>query len=211
MRRQLVMLSGGLDSMVLMWEALQNAEDRSKVIGAWVNYGQKNCLREEMAVKILAAEFNFSLAVYEATELFKYNSQSGLLYANYDREADTVESAELRNRNALLANYIAATLQEPTTLLFAAHKTSAPYPDCTSSFYTLLRKLLLLSTNGLVDVGAPYIHKTKQQIVKRAWDLGLTKKDLEMSYSCYYTEECGKCPACKARKEALELFGHFHK
>lgn len=206
--RDIVLLSGGLDSTILLWDKLQTKQDRD-VVAAWIDYGQRNATREHICVVNICREFNCKLAVYECAELFKYNDVSGLLRKSLDA-ADTVQKAELVNRNALLLNYIAAQgIGRPTTLYVGAHQTAAPYADCTKQFYTICNRLLKYSTSGMVGVKAPYIKMDKQGVMKRAWDLGLTKKALEMTWSCYYDNECGECPACKNRRRALEMFGNL--
>ena len=196
---KLLLLSGGLDSACLFWYLF------SKGIAfhcMWIDYGQRNAQQERKAAERLCAQNNKALKCIDARNIFK-GINSTILYAQ-DNSIHTVTSAELQNRNAVLISIAAAHCKEPTTILVAAHRTPAPYADCTQQFYTRMSKAISYSTNGKVDVEAPFIRLTKFNVLKKGWEAGMSREEIESTVSCYNGNNCGKCPACKSRREILK-------
>jgi 7-cyano-7-deazaguanine synthase in queuosine biosynthesis len=66
-----------------------------------------------------------------------------------------------------------------------------------------MSKAISYSTNGKVDVEAPFIRLTKFKVLKKGWEAGMSRQDMEATVSCYEGNNCGKCPACKSRREAI--------
>lgn len=196
---KLLLLSGGLDSTVLFYDLISNSE---RFECMWIDYGQRNALEEHQVVSELCNEQSIKLRCVHVPQIF-YGVDSAILNTA-DATKHTVQSDFLLNRNGVLLNIAAAHCKERTTLLMAAHKSNSSYPDCQKVFYNRISKSIYYSTNSLVDVDAPYIRMTKTQIAKRAWDLALSKSDIEQTISCYEGNNCGKCPACIARRRALE-------
>lgn len=192
-----LLLSGGLDSTVLFYQLISDNEHFECV---WVDYGQKNARQEQQAVESLCQRHLIVLRKIYIPLAFE--GVKSTLLKNVEG-VHTVRSAEVPNRNAVLLSVAASHCTEPTVLLVAAHKTGSGYADATRQFYTRASKLMSWSTDGKVTVEAPFIKLTKKQLVKKAWDLALTSHDIMSTVSCYEGNECGKCPACKARKEAL--------
>ena len=196
---KLLLLSGGLDSTVLFYDLISRSE---RFECMWINYGQRNAEKELQAVRNLCESNLIHLRVIQVPHIFE-GIESTILNSLESIE-HTVESDFLPNRNGVLLNIAAAHCKERTTLLIAAHKSGSEYPDCQKVFYNRISKAIFYSTNCLVDVDAPYIKMTKKQIVKKAWDLALSISAIEQTVSCYEGNNCGKCPACIARKKALE-------
>lgn len=197
---KLLLLSGGLDSTILFYDLLSKEDDRFACM--WINYGQRNAEEERRAVYELCKQNNIHLSCVQVPNIFE--GVDSTILNSEDSAEHTVESDFLPNRNGVLLNIAASHCKERTTLLIAAHKSGSAYPDCQKVFYNRISKSIFYSTNCLVDVDAPYIKMTKKQLVKRAWDLALNKSDIESTISCYEGNRCGKCPACIARKRALE-------
>ena len=198
---KLLLLSGGLDSTVLFYDLISNNE---KFECMWLNYGQKNAGEEHRAVFELCKHNSIKLRCVQAPHIFDGVDSTILNTSAPHSIPHTVESDFLLNRNGVLLNIAAAHCRARTTLLVAAHKSGSSYPDCQKVFYNRISKAIFYSTNCLVDVDAPYIKMTKKQIVKKAWDLALSPLDIMQTVSCYEGNNCGKCPACIARKQALE-------
>lgn len=195
---KLLLLSGGLDSACLFWHLMSNNETFRCM---WIDYGQKNAEAELKSAQKLCNDAGVILSIIRVPELFKGVHSSILKTENVTH---TVEKAELPNRNAVLINIAAAHCCCKTTILVAAHKTPAPYADCTSSFYAKMSKAISYSTNGKVDVEAPFIKLTKLQVLKKGWDAGMSKEDIENTVSCYNGNNCGECPPCKSRREIMK-------
>lgn len=196
---KLLLLSGGLDSTCLFWHMLSQGETFRCM---WINYGQRNADAELRAATELCKQNGIFLQTVNATHIF-YGCHSAILKSD-DSKFHTVEQDELPNRNAVLINIAAAHCSCSTTIVVAAHRTPAPYADCHPTFYTRMSKAISFSTNGKVDVEAPFIRLTKYQVLKKGWEAGMSRQDMEDTVSCYEGINCGKCPACKSRKEALD-------
>jgi len=195
---KLLLLSGGLDSACLFWHMLSQGETFRCM---WINYGQRNALQEFHAASVLCAKNGINLTTVEAARIFD-GCHSTILKSD-DSQLHTVSHDELQNRNAVLISIAAAHCDCRTTIVVAAHRTPAPYPDCTTQFYTRMSKAISYSTNGKVDVEAPFIRLTKHQVLKKGWEAGMSRQDMEATVSCYEGNNCGKCPACKGRREAI--------
>lgn len=194
-----LLFSGGLDSTVLFYDLLSTAEEKFDCI--WIDYGQKNARQEQKVVQELCQQnFIYFKSIFIP---LAFNGVQSTLLNNVEGE-HTVQSDEVPNRNAVLIALAASHCTEQTTILVAAHKTGAAYADATPIFYNRMSKAIHWSTNGKVDVEAPYIRMTKRQIVKRGYDLGVSPKVILRTVSCYEGNNCGICPACKARRQAIE-------
>lgn len=196
---KLLLLSGGLDSACLFWHLLsQGIAFRCM----WIDYGQRNAEQEQESAEKLCHTNGVKLIKLRVPTVFE--GVSSTILKDCNAEGHTVTTAELPNRNAVLISIAAAHCTEPTTILVAAHRTPAPYADCTPQFYTRMSKAISYSTNGKVDVEAPFIRLTKFNVVKKGWDAGMSKEALESTVSCYDGTNCGKCPACISRREILK-------
>lgn len=203
-RDVVVLLSGGLDSTVLLHEAMDIKPIR--LSAAWINYGQKNAGQEEKCVETLCGKYDVHLRKYDLREVFQYSPSS--ILERREGEHD-VKSDELVNRNLTLISIIASNCTSPTVLYIGAHFSPSRYPDTTEAFYKQLRTLLSLSTSDLVTIYAPFIQMTKQSIVGYAERrLRVPREDILGSVSCYEGTGCGKCPACMEREKALRGTGY---
>lgn len=196
---KLLLLSGGLDSACLFWHLLSQGEAFRCM---WIDYGQKNAEQEWKAASKLCQDNGISLVKLEVPTIFNGVSSTILKYCK--TEGHTVTTDELPNRNAVLISIAAAHCTETTTIVVAAHRTHAPYADCTPQFYTRMSKAISYSTNGKVDVEAPFIRLTKYQVLRTGWYAGMSREELEATVSCYEGTNCGKCPACISRQEILK-------
>jgi 7-cyano-7-deazaguanine synthase len=84
------------------------------------------------------------------------------------------------------------------------------YPDCRPQFIEAYDAMQQKAVEGFgnpeLHLYAPFIHKTKAQIVEVGASLGVPYED---TWSCYEGGEshCGLCGTCTERKEAFELAG----
>lgn len=195
--KYMLLFSAGLDSTVLFYDLLSR-DERFECM--FVDYGQKNAIQEQQAAQTICLRNFIRLHTIKVPLVFE--GVKSTLLKNVEGE-HTVESDEIINRNAVLINIAAAHCTEPTTILVAAHKTGAAYADATRMFYSRMARAVSYSTSGMVSVEAPYIKLTKPQIVKKAWGLALSPAELLETVSCYEGNQCGRCPACKSRREAF--------
>lgn len=198
---KLLLLSGGLDSACLFWHMLAHDEVFRCM---WINYGQKNAEQEWKAAKKLCEDSGVGITRLDIPTVF--SGVHSTILKEWQAPGHTIISDELPNRNAVLISIAAAHCICRTTVVVAAHRTSAPYADCTPQFYTRMSKAISYSTNGRVDVEAPFIRLTKYQVLRKGWEAGMSKEDIESTVSCYEGNNCGRCPACISRAEILKKF-----
>lgn len=87
------------------------------------------------------------------------------------------------------------------------------YPDCRPAFVEAFERLANLATKAAVEgqrlrVHAPLIHLTKAGIVRRGIELGV---DFAATVSCYQADAqgraCGRCDACRLRAQGFAEAG----
>lgn len=80
------------------------------------------------------------------------------------------------------------------------------YWDCTGQFVERVNQVLALNRRNAVTVHAPFVAKKKFEIVRLGLELGV---DFAHTWSCYRGGEqaCGRCPTCVERLAAFRQAG----
>lgn len=82
------------------------------------------------------------------------------------------------------------------------------YPDCRPQFIDAFAQMQRLALDGYaqIDLFAPYVNKSKADIVTDGTRLGVP---FQHTWSCYKggTLHCGRCGTCVERREAFDLAG----
>lgn len=80
------------------------------------------------------------------------------------------------------------------------------YWDTTSAFVDRLNDVQRLNGNGNVKIIAPFVNKSKREVLSIGTKLGI---DYERTWSCYSGKElaCGNCPTCSERLNAFSSLG----
>ena len=190
------LFSGGLDSTVLLYDLL---DQEAHVHCLLFNYGQRH-LKELQCAENICCHLNVPydrLAI--APKLFfrsTLTNREGQLMGK-----DTI----VPNRNMVMISLAAsyALSYGGTAVTYAANADDAEiYPDCRYEFFKAINEALRLCDNRRMEVHAPYIQRTKKQIVAIGRKL---KVPFESTWSCYtdHALPCGKCGACIQREAAL--------
>jgi len=112
---------------------------------------------------------------------------------------------DLRNfRSAATEN-----AKDIATIYYGAHAEDAAnwaYPDCTPEFNGSMANAIYTGSYNTIRLVTPLQWMRKHEIITKGARLGV---DFSHTWSCYDrgTEHCGKCPTCRARKEAFEIAG----
>ena len=191
------LFSGGLDSTVLLYDLLSQG---AKVHCLLFNYGQRH-LKELDCAENICGHLNVDYdRVGLAPKIFYRSTLTGRDGALIGR--DTV----VPNRNMVMiaigASY--ALSFGGTAVSWASNADDATvYPDCRYEFYKAINEALRICDNRRMEVHAPYIQRSKRQIVEIGRKL---KVPFESTWSCYDSAAvpCGKCGACIQREAALE-------
>ncbi len=201
------LLSGGIDSTVMMYALVE----RYEVWPLTVNYGQRH-LRETISARMVCEARGGSLL-----QRFEYIDLSGLAQTikcalhgqgtipDGPYTDETINSCVSPNRNMILLAVAAGYAQSigASTVAYAAHANdSAVYPDCRPEFVKSVGETILLATGGIIGLLAPFITWHKSSIVRLGAGLNVPFKK---TYSCYRGDEvhCGECPTCVDRKDAF--------
>jgi len=206
-----VLLSGGLDSMVVA--AL--ARERGHSIHALtIDYGQRHA-RELQSARDIAARIGVARHVELPLDLRRFGGSA--LTADIDVPKTGVAEAEIPITYVPARNLVFLAL----TTAFAETSGSrdifigvnaldySGYPDCRPEFIASFAETARLGTKQGVEgdpftIHAPLQHLTKADIARECHRLGL---DPAWSWSCYDpTPEgiaCGACDSCRLRRKGF--------
>jgi 7-cyano-7-deazaguanine synthase len=202
-------LSGGIDSTPL-YAVLAAA--RGDVRPVFFLYPSKhNAMEQEAAGRVAAHYSGRPLTRIDVAGIFS-GVRSHLLLgggdiprAEYDRE--NLKKTVIPGRNTVFLSALASLAEsadgDRAYVALGVHGGDhAVYPDCRPEYVDSVRQTILLSTEGKVEVIAPFISLSKAEVVRvgmeHAVPYGLTR-------SCYNGTDvpCRVCPTCRAREEAF--------
>lgn len=224
--KALVLCSGGLDSTVLLYQAVKNI-GAENVIALNMFYGQKHAKEQEYATWQCE---HLGVPLYNAdlSEVFRFNKDCCALLAGSSlaikHESYAEQLAELGGegtvtayvpyRNGLFLSYASSVAIQLgcDAVFYGAHKDDAAgraYPDCTPDFIDAQAKAIYEGTGRKVTLQAPWWNLNKAGIVKAGMELGMTHEEFEHTWSCYEGAEkpCGSCGTCIDRREAFVANG----
>ena len=204
MKKSLIILSGGMDSVTL----LHNFK-REIALAVTFDYGSNHNASEIECAKANCSLLGIEHIIIPLNFIREYFTSSLLSGANAIPEGhyqdETMKSTVVPFRNGIMLA-IACGLAESRGLdkVFIANHAGdhAIYPDCRPKFIDSMASTMFLGTYNGVQLCAPYTNLTKTQIAKIGANIGV---DYALTYSCYKGGEkhCGKCGTCIERKEAL--------
>jgi 7-cyano-7-deazaguanine synthase len=209
-RRDLVLLSGGLDSTTLLAKAHREG---TAAVALSVNYGQRHA-RELTAATEIAAFYGVDHQVLDMTGWGALLTGSALTDSAVPvpeghYAAPSMRATIVPNRNATLLCAAAgvAIARHCDVVLTAVHAGDHPiYPDCRPEFIEALSNAVQLGTDNAVRLDAPFVDIDKTAIATLARELDVP---IHKTWSCYKggTRHCGVCGTCVERREAMALAG----
>lgn len=208
MKKSLIILSGGMDSVTLLYDKKDEI-----AVAVTFDYGSNHNKREEEFAKYHCEKLGIEHIIIPLTFIHDY-FKSSLLEGASDipdghYEDETMKSTVVPFRNGIMLS-VACGLAESRELekvLIANHfGDHAIYPDCRKGFIDAISEAMRNGTYKGITIDAPYTTITKTDIAKIGKSLGI---DYSKTYSCYKGGEkhCGKCGTCVERKEALRDAG----
>lgn len=211
MSSAIILLSGGLDSVVSL-AVLKNKY--SKILALTFNYGQKSFIQEKRASEKIANYYSLEHRIIDLDWLSGISSSAlntpeevpNVLKSDLDNLSDFSNTVWVPNRNGLFINIAAcyADSYNYDTIIIGANKEeSATFKDNSTEFISAINLSLLNSTCSKVQVDAPLINMSKQEIVRLGIELDIP---FEYVFSCYNgnNNHCGKCESCQRLTRALE-------
>ena len=208
MTKSIVLLSGGLDSLVSL--GLKRNE-LNVSLALTFDYGQKSAQQEIDASKKICEYYGIEHEVIKLDWL-KNITQTSLVSDDKIPTGDalndgnqSMKSVWVPNRNGLFLN-IAGSYADSygyDYVLIGANKEEAQtFSDNTQEFIDAINKEFEYSTQNAPKVVAPLINYIKNDLVMLALDSGIP---LELTRSCYQggAKHCGICESCVRLKNSL--------
>ncbi len=206
MTHSLIVLSGGMDSAVLL---LDTRAAGNTVSAVSFNYGSKHNGRELPLAQQLCAKYQVPHTIIDLPFINQFFSstllQSGGTIPDGMYDEPSMKDTVVPFRNGIMLS-IAAGLAESVhadEILLASHSGDHfIYPDCRVEFNTAMSEAIWLGTDKKVQVRFPYATIDKRAIGDKGRELQL---DFTATWTCYKGGEqhCGTCGACQERKYAL--------
>ena len=212
--KAVVLLSGGLDSMVTAAIAI---EQGFEVHGLTIDYGQRHRLELESA-KAIAQKLDLASHTQLALDLRAFGGSA--LTAEIDVPKDGVDDTipvtyvPARNLVFLALTTACAEAAGANDVFIGVNALDySGYPDCRPEFIASFAETARLGTKAGVEgtpfiIHAPLQHLTKADIAKECERLEL---DPAWSWSCYEPTvqgiACGKCDSCRLRRKGFAEAG----
>ncbi|MBQ8168304.1 7-cyano-7-deazaguanine synthase QueC [bacterium] len=203
MTKSIILLSGGLDSLVSLGLC---KEKYNVTLALTFDYGQKSVAQEVEASRKICEYYGIEHKVIKLDWLKEITHTALVSGDNIPQGIqDTSKSVWVPNRNGLFLN-IAGSFADGENydyILIGANKEEGEtFPDNTEEFISRINAEFEYSTGKEPKVIAPLINLKKNDIVKQALE---NKLPLEFVSSCYQggRRHCGVCESCTRLKNAL--------
>lgn len=213
-RKAVVLLSGGLDSMVTAALALESGFE---VHALTVDYGQRHRIELDSA-KVIADKLGLASHVEIALDLraFGGSALTDAIDVPKDGVGDDIPITYVPARNLVflaLTTACAEAAGAANVFIGVNALDYSGYPDCRPEFIASFAETARLGTKSGVE-GAPFtIHTPLQHMSKAdiASACARLKLDPAWSWSCYDPTEhntaCGECDSCRLRRKGFAEAG----
>ncbi len=214
MKKAVVLLSGGLDSVTTLALAKSQGYECYAVS---FSYGQKHCA-ELNAAKKIAESFDVVDHKIINIDLGQIGG-SALTDSSIDvpkTETQGIPVTYVPARNTIFLSFAlgyAEVLHANDIFIGVNAVDYSGYPDCRPDFIDAFQKMARIATKAGVEgqqvtIHTPLIDITKAEIIKLGTDLGV---DYGMTVSCYDADSegqaCGLCDSCRLRRAGFEAAG----
>jgi len=214
MKRAVILLSGGLDSVTVLAMAKQQGFSCYTLS---FNYGQRH-----NAELVAAAQLSQQLGAVEHKVIeidLRAIGGSALTDDNLDvpeQHQDGIPITYVPARNTVFLSIAlgwAEVLSAQAIFVGVNAVDYSGYPDCRPEFITAFEQLANLATKAGVEgqkltVHAPLITMSKAEIIQQGIKLGV---DYAQTISCYQADKdgraCGVCDSCRFRQQGFEQAG----
>ena len=208
MKDSVIVVSGGMDSITLLYEKKDEI-----ALGISFDYGSNHNHNELPLAALHCQRLGIAHVVIPLGFMHQYFKssllESGANIPDGSYDEDNMKSTVVPFRNGVMLA-VAAGIAESnglTKVLIANHGGDHTiYPDCRPEFIAAMDAAVEAGTFARVRVVAPYTNISKADIARRGRALGI---DYAETWSCYKGGHvhCGTCGTCVERKEALREAG----
>ena len=216
MKKAVVLLSGGLDSTIVLYLAKNQGFD---IYALSFDYGQKHN-RELKSAKIIASKAQVAQHQIVSISLSNWGGSAltdkDIHIENGDVTRTDIPATYVPARNMVFLS-IAASYAEAISaqdiFIGVSQVDYSGYVDCRESFIKSMEETIYQGTvmgaeKGLpIKIHAPFIYKTKAEEIRLGMEIGA---DLANTWSCYKGGEkpCGICDSCLLREKAFKEAGY---
>ena len=213
MKSAVVLLSGGLDSMVCAGIARERG---FSVVALTVDYNQRHRVELEAARTIAGALADRHIVLPLDLRAFGGSALTSDIDVPKDGVGEGIPVTYVPARNTIflsLALGLAEASGARDIFIGVNALDYSGYPDCRPEFIAEFERMANLATKAGVEgdrftIHAPLQHMTKADIAREAERLGL---DAALSHSCYDPSSdgraCGRCDACRLRAKGFAEAG----
>ena len=212
--KAVVLLSGGLDSSTLL-HYVKKILGVDEVYALSMVYGQKHVREIEMAkwqadvvgvVEHRCVDISFMGDMLMGSSSLIDPDIAVDDLADMDEDDLDQPTTYVPNRNMILLSLAAAwaeALGVNVVFYGAQAQDQYGYWDCTVDFVAKINDVLSLNRKNRIKIRAPFVDKSKAELVKIGLTLGV---DYDHTWSCYRggDKPCGVCPTCVERARAFE-------
>ena len=218
--KAMVLCSGGVDSTTCLALAVEKY-GRENVSALSIYYGQKHVREIEAAKKVLEY-YGVEGTSLDLTLVFAYSDCSLLSHSTEEVPEESYAEQLKESKGEPVSTYVpfrnglflsaAASIAleyECNEIYYGPHADDAAgnaYPDCSVEFNESMNLAVYLGSGRKVRLVAPFVDKTKKDIVAEGLRLGVP---YELTWSCYDGGEkpCHKCGTCIDREAAFAANG----
>ena len=209
MKKAIVLLSGGMDSLYTAAVAVKQCEE---LYFLHFNYGQRTQARELKSFQEISAYYHARESRVVDYNWLREIGGSALVNSELQIQeyADGIPNTYVPFRNATMlcaAVAWAEVLQAQRIYIGAVEGDSSGYPDCRQVFFDAMTELIRTGTRAAnIHIHTPALNLSKREIIMQGMDLGAP---FQLSWSCYVSEDlaCGECPSCLLRLKAFQEAG----
>lgn len=214
MEKAIVLLSGGMDSLVCTGEALAESQEVSFL---HMNYGQKTSSRERKSFDDIADFYKVKESdrkIIDMTFLKQIGGSSltdeNIDVKSYQGDSNVIPDSYVPFRNSIILSLAVswAEVVGATKLYIGANYEDSPgYPDCRPSYYEAFNRVIREGTKaGNIEIMTPVLMMKKRDIVLKGQEL---KVPFALSWSCYKSSDkaCGQCDSCALRLRGFREAG----
>ena len=213
--KALVLLSGGLDSSVVLSVCQDKGYD---IYAISFDYGQRHKVELEYA-KFQATFFNCISHEVFKMEFYGGSALTDDIKVPKNRDSHSMSKdipvTYVPSRNIVFLSFASgyAECHDIDNIFIGVNAIDySGYPDCRKNFIDNFEKLINKSTKKVLEgskfkINTPLINLSKKDIIKLGHKNGV---DFSMTSSCYspkLKKNCGVCDSCLLRKQGFEEAG----
>ena len=207
MRKCIIPVSGGVDSSTILYYVKEKRKEFDEIHTLTFDYGQRHKREIDSAIDVVLGQVA-SHKVVDVSFIKELFTTSSITNDDIDvaKTIDVLGDPQtvnyVPNRNMIMLSICtgyAETVGADTVFHGAAQVDSeAGYWDGTPEFLLNMNEINSLNRRDRVNIEAPLIDMSKQQIIALGLECNL---DFKKTWTCYEggDKACGRCTACSSR------------